>query len=295
MFKRRSVGDWFFDSLNVILLLLVAFACFYPFWYVFAVSLNDNSVSSYVHVTFWPMAVTFDNYLTVLSSPLLMNGFLVSSLRVVIGTTLSVLLSSAMAYALSRKELVGRTFWNIFILIPMYIGGGLIPTYLLVKTLHLLDSFAILVVGGLFSSWNIILLRTSFSAMPNELVESAKLDGANDLQTFVRIVLPCEKAIVATITLFVAVGLWNDWFAGDIYISSNNLKPVQTIMLNIINNAKAAELAKDMASATGQYVGTMVESIKMATIVLTVFPIVVVYPFLQKYFVKGIMVGSLKG
>ena len=295
MLKRRSVGDLIFDSINAVLLLLIAFLCLYPFWYVLAVSFNDNAVTSYVHVIFWPSAITLNNYKAVLSSPLLMNGFLVSFLRVVIGTFLSVLLSSAMAYALSRKELIGRTFWNIFILIPMYISGGLIPTFLLVKELHLLDTFTILVIGGLFSSWNIILLRTSFSAMPNELIESAKLDGANDLQTFIRIVLPCEKAIVATITLFVAVGLWNDWFAGDIYITSNNLKPVQTIMLNIINNAKAADLSKEMASATGQNIGTMVESIKMATIVLTVFPIVVVYPFLQKYFVKGIMIGSLKG
>lgn len=295
MLKKRTFGEYVFDTLNVAFLIAVAFVCFYPFWYVFAVSLNDNAVSSYVHVTFWPEAITFNNYMSVLSSPMLMNGFFVSFMRVLVGTTLSVLLSGAMAFALSRKELVGRTFWNIFILIPMYISGGMIPTFLLVKALHLLDTFTILVIGGLFSSWNIILMRTSFAAMPNELVESATLDGANELQTYVRIVLPCQKPIIATIVLFVAVGLWNDWFAGDIYIQSNDLKPVQTIMLNIINNAKAADLAKEMGSATGQNIGTMVESIKMATIVLTVFPIVVVYPFLQKYFVKGIMVGSLKG
>lgn len=283
------------DKINLFFLILIGLACFYPFWYVLAVSLNDNSVTSYVNVVLWPKQVTFNNYQVVFSSPLLINGYKVSGLRTLIATLLSVTLSGGMAYALSRKELVGRKFFNIFILIPMYLGGGLIPVFLLFKSLNLLNTFAVLILSGLISSWNIILLRTSISTLPDGLVESAKIDGANDLHIYFRIVIPCSKPIFATITLFVAVAFWNDWFAGDIFVTDEKLKPIQTIMINIINSTKASDMAKKMGSATGQNIGTMVESIKMATIMLTVMPIVVVYPFLQKYFVKGIMIGSLKG
>lgn len=293
--RRKTIGDRIFDAVNAFLLLLVGLVCLYPFWYVLAVSLNDNAVSSYANVIIWPAKATFQNYKTVFSSPLLLSGYRVSALRTLVATFLSVMLSGSMAFALTRKELIGRRFFNIFILIPMYLGGGLIPNYLLFKNLELLDTFAVLVLGGLFSSWNIILLRTSIAAMPNGLAESAGIDGANELRIYLQIVIPCQKPIFATITLFVAVAFWNEWFAGDLYITSNHLKPIQTIMLNIINNAKASDMAKQMGSATGQNIGTMVESIKMATIMLTVLPIVAVYPFLQKYFVKGIMIGSLKG
>lgn len=292
---RRSFVDAMVDKINLFFLILIGLACFYPFWYVLAVSLNDNSVTSYVNVVLWPKQVTFNNYQVVFSSPLLINGYKVSGLRTLIATLLSVTLSGGMAYALSRKELVGRKFFNIFILIPMYLGGGLIPVFLLFKSLNLLNTFAVLILSGLISSWNIILLRTSISTLPDGLVESAKIDGANDLHIYFRIVIPCSKPIFATITLFVAVAFWNDWFAGDIFVTDEKLKPIQTIMINIINSTKASDMAKKMGSATGQNIGTMVESIKMATIMLTVMPIVVVYPFLQKYFVKGIMIGSLKG
>ena len=292
---RRTKGDVAIDLINGFLLVLIALACIYPFWYVFAVSMNDNAASSYVNVILFPKKWTLQNYITVFRSPMLLNGYKVSALRTLIATTLSVFFSGGMGYALTQKQLVGRRFFNILLIIPMYIGGGMIANYIWIRNLGLLDTFAVLIIPGLISTWNIILLRTSIASLPSELLESASLDGANELRTYLQIVIPCSKPIFATITLFVSVAFWNEWLSGDIYIRTESLKPIQTIMLNIINYAKASDMAKKMGSATGQNVSMAVESIKMATIMLTVLPILAVYPFLQKYFVKGIMIGSLKG
>lgn len=293
--KKESFGSKVFDLFNILFMLLTIFVCFYPFWYIFIVSINDNSVSSWVNVMIWPKAITWDNFRVVLESPDLVSGFRISIFRTIIGTTLSVVLGGAMAYALSRRELVGRKFFNIFILITMYLGGGIIPTYMLYRKLELLNTFSVLIVSGLFSTWYIILMRTYFSSLPDGLIESAKIDGANDLYIYFRIVMPVSKPIYATITLFTAVNYWNDWFAGDMYISSDSLQPIQTIMMRIINDMQASEMLKKSAGVVGTMGGTMVESVKMATVLLTVIPIVIIYPFLQKHFVKGIMIGSLKG
>ena len=292
---KQTVGSRVFDVCNVIFMLLVIFICFYPFWYVFAVSINDNNVSSYVNVIFWPKAVTLQNYEVVFNSPQLLSGFKIAILRTVIGTALSVILGGGMAYALSRKELVGRQFFNIFILITMYLGGGIIPLYLLFKFFGLLNTFPILIISGLFNTWNIILMRTSIASIPDGMVESAKIDGANDLSIYFRIIIPCSKPIFATITLFTAVAIWNDWFAGDMFITSDKLQPIQTIMMRIINDLKATEMINKTAGVVGNTGGSMVESVKMASVILTVVPIVLIYPFLQKYFVKGMMIGSIKG
>lgn len=294
--KHRSAGDWVFDIFNVIFMLAVIAICFYPFWYVFVVSINDNSISSYINVVVWPKALTLKNYEVVFQSPLLLSGFKIATLRTIIATALSVVLGGGMAYALSRKELVGRTFFNVYILITMYLSGGIIPLYLLFKDLSLLNTFAILVISGLFNTWNIILMRTSIASIPDGMVESARIDGANDLTIYFRLIIPCSKPIFATITLFTAVAFWNDWFAGDMFIRDDSLQPIQTIMMRIINNVRAAsEMINETGSVTGSAGGTMVESVKMASVMLTVIPIVMIYPFLQKYFVKGIMIGSLKG
>ena len=292
--RHSSPGSIVFDIFVFLFMLLIAFICFYPFWYVFAVSVNDNSVASYITVRFWPKAFTLKNYGYVFQSPLLLSGFGITILRTIISTVLSLILSGGMAYALSRKELVGRTFFNIFLIITMYLGGGIIPLYILFRDLNLLNTFAVLIVVNLFSAWNIILLRTSISNIPDGMVESAKIDGANDLLIYFRIVMPCSKPIFATITLFHAVSIWNDWFAGDMFITSNGLLPIQTIMVRIINDLSSRDMILS-AGVAGENVGTMVESVKMASVMLTVLPIVMVYPFLQKYFVKGIMIGSLKG
>ncbi len=296
MRRRYSKEDIAIDWINGVLLVLIALVCIYPFWYVFAVSLNDNAVSSYANVVLVPRQWTLQNYQMVFRSRMLLNGYKISVIRTLIGTTLSVIFSGGMGFALSQKQLIGRRLFNILLLIPMYIGGGLIANYIWIKNLGMLDTFAVLILPGLISTWNIILMRTSISAMPGELLESASLDGANEIRIYFRIVIPCAKPIFATITLFVAVAFWNEWMSGDIYIRKETLKPIQSIMLNIINNAKATnEMARTMGSVAGQNVSTTMESIKMATIMLTVMPIIAVYPFLQKYFVKGIMIGSLKG
>lgn len=292
---KNSLGSKVFDTINILFMLLIIFICFYPFWYVFVVSINDNSISSYVNVIVWPEVVTMKNYQVVFTSPLLVSGFKIAIFRTLIGTILSVVLSGGMAYALSRKELVGRQFFNIFILITMYLSGGIIPLYLLIKYFRLLNTFPVLIITGLFSTWNIILLRTSISSMPDGMVESAKIDGANDLLIYFRIVMPCSKPIFATITLFTAVAFWNDWFAGDMFITRDTLQPIQTIMMRIINDLKATEMITKTAGVVGNTGGSMVESVKMASVILTVVPIVLIYPFLQNYFVKGIMIGSLKG
>lgn len=292
---KQPAGSRIFDVINVILMIFIIAVCIYPFIYIFSIALNDNSVSSWTNIVLFPKAVTFDNFKVILRSPELLSGYKVSILRVVIGTTLSVFLSGAMAYALSRKELVGRTFFNIFIIVPMYLTGGIVATYMLYRAMHLLDTFAVLVLGGLLSSMNIILMRTYFMSLPDGLIESAKIDGANDFLIYLKIVFPVSKPIYATIALFTAVGYWNDWFAGDMFITSRNLLPIQTQLQQIINTTKANEMMLKTMAVTDATLVSMQTSVKMAAVLLTVIPIVMVYPFLQKHFVKGIMIGSLKG
>lgn len=304
MNRKKTVGDWIFMTLNVIFMLIVVLATLYPFINSLAISLNDANDTTRGGITFYPRVFTTRNYELIFQNPKIYNAYLITIGRTVIGTILGLLFTSMLAFGMAHRDLQGRRFYTILCLIPMYFGGGLIPYYFLIRSLGLMNSFWVYIIPSLVGIWNMILMRTYFQGIPLGLEESARIDGANYFTVFFRIILPISMPIVATIALFIGVGHWNSWFDANMFITKQELKPMQTVLLQIISEAKFAEQLSRIASSTGVQVDTSnvgknikvnVRSITMATMIVTVIPIIMVYPFLQRYFIQGIMIGSLKG
>lgn len=294
--KSKRVGK-LFDVLNYTFFIVISFTFAFPFWRSFVLSFNDGNDAMKGGINFWPRQFSLDNYRVIFSKPDIVSAYTVTITRTLIGTALSVFFMALMAYALSKRHLKGRNVINVMILITMFFSGGMIPSYLLFKELGLLNTIWVYIVPAIYQTWNVILLRTFFQQLPPSLEESAKIDGANDAVAFFKIILPLSRPIIATIALFVAVGHWNDWFAGEFYIYDKKLIPLQTMLMRIIQENDSIRLITDGASSlSSEGVRSVTSySIKMATLVSAVLPILCVYPFLQKYFVKGILVGSIKG
>lgn len=292
-----SFSEKVFKCFNYIFIALLSFSFLYPFWRIIILSLNDGTDARRGGIYFLPRLLTFDNYLVILSKPDITSAYQVTISRTVLGTLLSLIVSMLMAYGLSKKGLKGTKLVNIMMLITLYFSGGLIPVYLLYRELGLFDSIWVYIVPALYNAWNIILFRTFFKTLPPSLEESAKIDGANDLIVFFRIVLSLSMPIIATIALFTAVTHWNDWYAGTVYVSRRNLIPLQTLLMRVINDNSSMDfLAASTKVLTNKQKSSVTSnSIKMATLVITTLPIICVYPFLQKYFAKGVLVGSIKG
>lgn len=295
---RDSIGDRIFTSLIYVFLAVLAFSTFYPFWNSLVISFNEGIDTSKGGITFWPRVFTLDNYKIVFEDPRLMNGFVIAALRTVIGTVTAILATSIFAYGMSKKELMGRKYYMIMCIITMYFAGGLIPTYMLIRGLGLFNSFWVFIIPGLISVWNMIIFRTFFQGLPQGLEESAKMDGCGNWGTFFRIVLPLSGPVVATLSLFTAVAHWNEWFVASIYITNEKLLPIQTVLRQILfSNIASEQLSNvDVSSIAHLNAAKKItsKSLTMATIMVATIPIVCVYPFLQKYFVKGVLVGSLK-
>ena len=302
--KKKSFRDRITlgDIINVIVLLAFTFLCFYPFWYIFIGSVSNPNISVRT-LTFLPRDVTWFNYREVLRSKGLMEAMTVSVARTVLGTLLSVLLTSFMAYLFTLQKMPARKFFYRLVIITMYLRGGLIPTFLVFKSYGLLNSFWVYIIPGAISVYNMVLVKTFMeNGVPESLGESASLDGAGPMTIFFRIMLPLSLPILATIALFVAVGQWNSWFDNMIYNTRNSdLDTLQYLLYKKLNEAnKIAEAAR---SGSTTMVGEMLtkqmtltpDSIRMTITMLVTLPILCVYPFLQKYFVKGIMVGAVKG
>ncbi|MDQ0060241.1 carbohydrate ABC transporter permease [Paenibacillus harenae] len=297
MKRRFSV----FTILNYAALALVGFSMVYPFIYILAYSLNDGKDSLLGSLYFLPRRWTLDNYAEVFENARIWQAYKITLLRTLIGTFLHVGLSTLMAYALSKKALPGRSFFSFYIFLPTIFSAGFIPFFITLQKLHLINTFWVYVIPMLFSFMHIVILRTFLQGIPEELEESARIDGYGDFQIFARIILPLSGPVLATISLFIGVTHWNDWFSGAYYVSNKDLIPVQTMLQEMLTQAEAfSSSAQRAAQQGGQTVNTGVqgstpESLRMALLVITVFPILCVYPFLQRFFVKGVMIGSVKG
>lgn len=295
---RDSFGDRFMVIFIYVFLTVLAFTTLYPFWNAIVISLNTGIDTSRGGVTFWPREFTLENYEIVFSDKRLMTGFFVSIARTIVGTITSIIATSIFAYGMSRRELIGRKYYMVISIITMYFGGGLIPTFLLIRSLGLMDSFWVFIIPALISVWNMIIFRTFFQGLPAGLEESAKIDGCGNWGTFFRIVLPLSGPVIATLALFTAVGHWNEWFLASIYISNENLLPIQTILKQILASNISSEQMANLDSAALSRLNALKtvtsKSLSMATMMVATLPIVMVYPFVQKYFVKGVLVGSLK-
>ncbi|MCA1295609.1 carbohydrate ABC transporter permease [Paenibacillus sp. alder61] len=279
-------------------LILLSVSTLYPFLNAIVISLNEGLDTSKGGITLWPREFTWENYSVVFQDERLMSGFFVSVLRTVIGTVTAILATAIFSYGMSRRELMGRKYYMIICIITMYFGGGLIPTFLLIRELGLMNSFWVYIIPSLISVWNMIIFRTFFQGLPAGLEESAKIDGCGNWGTLFRVVLPLSGPVIATLALFTAVGHWNEWFLASIYISDEKLLPIQTILKQILASNIVSEQTASMdaaALAHLQKAKTITsKSLSMATMMVATLPIVLVYPFVQKYFVKGVLVGSLK-
>lgn len=290
-----------FDLLNYAILTMVAFSMIYPFIYILAYSLNDGNDSMRGALYFFPRQFTLDNYAQVFSNPRIWQAYKITLLRTVIGTVLHVLLCTLMAYALAKKSLPGRSFFAFYIFLPTIFSAGFIPYFITLQKLHLINTFWVYIIPMLFNFFHIVIIRTFLQGIPEELEESARIDGYGDFMIFVKIILPLSGPVLATISLFIGVAHWNDWFSGTYYVSDKNLIPVQTLLQQMLTEAEALSNSMQRAAQQGGQTiaanptGFTPESLRMALLVITVFPILCVYPFLQKYFVKGVMLGSVKG
>ncbi|AZT91515.1 carbohydrate ABC transporter permease [Caldicellulosiruptor changbaiensis] len=291
---KSSFGDKIFNVFNVTLMLIICFLTLYPVWYIIVYSFNEGKDAMLGGIYFWPRKFTLDNYKTVFSNSDITTAFMVTVARTVITTTLHVFFTAMVAYAFLRKELMGRKIYMAMGTITLFFGGGLIPYFLLIKSLGLYNTFWVYVIPGMFNFYNLIIFQAFFRELPIELEESAKIDGANDFVIFTRIILPLSTPVLATIALFVGVYNWNDYFMGVIFINNPKLQPIQTFLYKVIAQVTSNQM---LAYAPGGIATRNVtsQSLKMATMVITTLPIVCVYPFLQKYFVKGLLIGAIKG
>ncbi len=280
-------------------LCVLGFATFYPFWNSAVISFNNGMDTALGGVTFWPRDFTLDNYHIVFKDKRIVDGFIISILRTIAGTFLSIMSTAIFAYGMSKKELMHKKFYMVVCIITMYFSGGLIPYFLLIRELGMMDTFWVMVIPGMISVWNMIIFRTFFQGLPDGLEESAKMDGCNNWGVLFRIALPLSGPVIATLSLFTAVYHWNDWFAPSIFINNPELLPIQTKLQQILNSNIMSEQLSQMNSAANAAMSRMksnitTKSLSMATMMVATIPIVLVYPFVQKYFVKGVLIGSLK-
>jgi putative aldouronate transport system permease protein len=282
------------DMLLTGIMLLICFLALYPVWYTLILSFNDSSDAMRGGIYWWPRKFTVQSYVTVFQDKSIIKAFNITIWRTLIGTVTNVFFTAMVSYALSRKTLMGKKFYLIIGTITMFFGGGLIPYFITLKNLKLYNTFLVYIIPALFNFYNAIIFMSFFRDMPASLEESAKLDGANDWTIFNRIILPLSKPILATIALFTGVYHWNDYFCGVMYINNPDLQPIQTFLYRVVASASSSKAVVAMpAGVSALQVSS--QSVKLATMVVTTAPIVCVYPFLQKYFVKGIMIGSIKG
>jgi putative aldouronate transport system permease protein len=287
---RISVGQALFVTLNTFFLSLVVVACFYPFLYIIVSSFNDPTDLLRGPVYFWPRMFSVLNFQYVLKDPEIVRAIWITAARTVIGTVAGVLFTAAFAYGISKKRLWGRNVIVGMTLVTIYFSGGLIPTYLLIaQGLHLYGNFLVFIIPNMFNAFFAFIMMAFFREISPEIEESALLDGANEIRVFVQLVLPLSTAILATIALFFGVWHWNSWFDAMLY-GGRKLMTLQQYLVKAIQSVNVSVMSANYSS---QSVSS--QSLRLATMVLTTFPIVVIYPFLQRYFVKGVMIGSLKG
>lgn len=302
MKAKMVVSDYVIIILMVVIMLTVFVATLYPFLNSLAISLNYADDTMLGGITIYPRKFTLDNYKNIFGKETIWRAYGITFARTIVGTIGGLLITGSLSFALSRKNLVGRRGYTMLCLIPMYFAGGLIPSYFLIRTLGLTNTFWVYIIPSLVNIWNMILMRSYFqSSVPDALEESARIDGANYLTIFWKIYWPVSTPIVATIALYFGVFHWNDWYTTFVYITDSNLKPMTSVLLSIINEASFAERMAAQgtdASVIGQATAgkaVNVRSITMATMITSIVPIVAIYPFLQRYFIKGIMIGSIKG
>ena len=290
---KTSTGEKIFTVFNYTFITVLCLVMLYPFWHVVMQSFSSMEETLKGGVFLYPKGFNLDTYRSVFNNPQVYTGFATSIMVTVIGTVLGTLLTAMTAYPLSKSRLRGGKVLMVIVLITMIFAGGMIPSFLLIQELGLMDNRLALILPALVSAYNCIIMKNFFMSIPDSLEESARIDGANDIRIFFSIIVPLSKATIATIALFMAVAYWNDYFSTVLYIRSTDKWALQAVLRNMLTNTQQA-----MAQAGVNVINTSntnSETIKAGTIVISTVPILVVYPFVQKYFVTGVMIGGVKG
>ena len=294
---KRSFGEKIGDVFIVFNMSLIIIIMLFPIWNTLVVSFNEARDSLKGSLYLWPREWTLFNYQSVFKTDKVFNAFLISVYRTVITLVLNVFLSSLLAYILSRKEFIFRKFLTTFMVITMYISAGLIPQYFLYRDLGLIDKFWVYILPSMVGAFNVIVIRTYINTLPDSLVESAKIDGASEMRIFLQIIIPLCMPVLATVALWAAVGAWNDWFTSFIFAPKQNLSTLQYEMMKILSSSMQSGVRQPDYMASSMQTRSMVtpNSLRAAMTMVATVPILIVYPFLQKYYIKGIVVGSVKG
>lgn len=301
MFKREIKSklnkNTLFDWINYVLMGIMAFIMLYPLWYCLVGSLNEGTDYLRGGVFFWPRKWSIASYRAVFMDSSIINAFAVTIAKCVVGTVTSVLCTTMVAYAITRPMLKMKKYYIPFFMFTMFFGGGLIPFYLLIVDLKLYDTFWVYILPSMFSAYNMIIIQSFIRDLPGELLESAKIDGANEYRIFFQMILPLSKPVLATISLFSVVGHWNSYFDSMMYTSSPALQTIQLYLKKVITDPSMAKGLGTAAAATipGQALTLTPQVVKLATMIVTALPVICVYPFLQRYFVKGVTMGAVKG
>lgn len=294
---KRSVGDKIIDAIIVFFMLLVIIAMLYPMWNTLAVSLNDARDSIKGGIYLWPRKWSLYNYQSIFKTDKVFNAFLISVARTIITTILNVFFSGLLAYVLSHREFVLKRFTTVFMLMTMYINAGLIPQYFLYRNLGLNNTFWVYILPAMVGAFNVIVIRTYINSLPPSLAESAKIDGASEMKIYFYVIFPMCLPVLATVALWVAVGAWNDWFTSYIFAPKQSLSTLQYEMMKIISSSmqQGAAQTPDYLQQSKSQQSSMVtpNSLRAAMTIVATVPILVVYPFLQKYFVT-VNIGSVK-
>ena len=295
MKMKTSFASKVFDCFNILSMCLVIIVMIVPLIHVVSVSLSDGSEVLKGGLFLYPHGWNLKGYMTVLKDPMLARSYLNTIIYCTLGTLSTLIFTSLIAYPLSVNEYVFKKFTTIFLTLTMFVNGGMIPTYLLIKNIGMINSIWVMVIPFSVSAYNVILFRTFFKGIPSSIREAARIDGANELQVLFLIILPLSKAIIATIALFTIVGKWNDWFSALIYFTREEMYPVQMILRKILFSVRSIQDLDPVTRLLFTRGEITPQNVQMALIVIVILPILCIYPFLQKYFVKGVFVGTIKG
>jgi putative aldouronate transport system permease protein len=294
---KKTRGERLFYLCNNLFLLIIGFLAAFPFWNIFVVSFNDGRDAMRGSIYFWPRQFSIEAYRAIFNESSLMHATNISIARTVLGTLLGLLCTAVLAYLLSNRELIFRRGFLFLFIFTMYFSGGLIPDFMLLKNLHLYNNFLVYIIPSAINVWNVMVMRQFFEDLPPSLAESARIDGASELRTLRSIILPMSTPVLATIALMIGVQQWTTWFDTYMYTSgSKELATLQGVLVKILMETQIQSTDPAQAARLEQ-AGTILtpEVIKMATITITTVPIIMVYPFLQRYFVNGLTVGAVKG
>ena len=290
----ETTSEKVFRGVNAFILILISIVSIYPLLYVISASFSNPLLIMKNEIYIWPKGFNITGYKNVLSNPDVWSGYLNTIIYTLGGTAINVAMTGLGAYVLARKGFFGKTFWTVVITFTMFFGGGMIPAYILMQKLHMYNTIWVMIIPGAISTWNLIVMRTFLQTnVPDELYEAAIIDGANDLKILIKVVVPLSAPIIAVMSLFYGVDHWNEYFRAMIYLQDRKLYPLQLILREILIQQQTTRdmMANDMLADTQ----IQMQGLKYALIVVATVPILMVYPFLQKYFVKGMLIGAIKG